>query len=253
MNSALEQQIHRAADIWKQASHAVAMTGAGISVPSGIPDFRSPGGLWSSFDPWKVASLQALAVNPKGVWEFLLAANAMFGKAAPNPAHTALADLEADGRLQAIITQNIDSLHQAAGSGTVIEFHGHCRSYHCRSCGLEHDPAVADTLTAETIPWLCECGGVVRPDVVFFGEGIPPRAMEESREQTRAADLAVIVGTSGEVAPANSLPYAVKHAGGRVIEINLGPTSFGGLADVRLDAPAEEVLPLMADEILDRP
>ncbi len=235
----------RAARLLARAKKAVAFTGAGISVPSGIPDFRSPGGLWSRFDPMDVASVQALAQNPRGVWEFLLDAVKMMRAAAPNPAHETLAALEADGRLAGVVTQNIDGLHQRAGSRQVVEFHGSLRSWYCRRCGDEQDHSRFHELTPAQLPVTCRCGGLVRPTVVFFGEGIPMEAMVGSGALVDGADLVLIVGTSGEVAPANAIPLRVKRAGGAVVEINLGPTAYEQVSDVRLDAPAEIALPLL--------
>jgi len=242
----LESLIEQAAEALLRARHAVAFTGAGVSVPSGIPDFRSPGGLWSRYDPQEVASIGALKGNPRRVWEFLVEAMDFFGRARPNPAHLALAALERAGRLKAVITQNIDGLHQAAGSREVIEFHGGCENFYCMRCKTPHAAAAARAVTAADLPWRCACGGVVRPDVVFFGEGIPAQAMESARRHAFAADLVLIVGTSGEVQPANQIPVQIKHGGGVVVEINLGPTLYRDVTDIRFDAPAEEVLPRLA-------
>ncbi|MGE4297859.1 MAG: NAD-dependent protein deacylase [Desulfovibrionaceae bacterium] len=240
----------QAAALWRSSRHVIALTGAGVSVPSGIPDFRSPGGLWTRFDPMEVATIDALRRSPRRVWEFLLDAAKLFGAARPNPAHEALAALEAAGRLDAIITQNIDSLHQAAGSERVIEFHGSGARYYCQSCREPHDPDLARALTSADLPWRCGCGGVIRPDFVFFGEAIPRAALSESFDLAQRADLCVIVGTSGEVAPANTIPYEVKRHGGKVMEINLGRTEYGPLADVRFDAPCEQVLPALKTLVL---
>ncbi|MFO7596137.1 MAG: NAD-dependent deacylase [Desulfocurvibacter africanus] len=251
MDKTILEAIDAAAEIWSRAVFPVALTGAGISVASGIPDFRSPGGLWSRFDPMEVATDKALRRNPLGVWQFLLEAVQVFVRAVPNPAHEALADLERAGCLQAIITQNIDSLHQRAGSRRVVEFHGHCRSFYCNSCRAAGDVGRVAKLTRADIPWTCDhCGGVIRPEVVFFGEAIPEQAMQEAEGLVARADLAIIVGTSGEVAPFSVFPYRIKAMGGRVIEINLGPTAYGRLPDVRIDAPAERVLPELARRIL---
>jgi NAD-dependent deacetylase len=242
-----DRDILRAADLWRQAERVLALTGAGVSVASGIPDFRSPEGLWARYDPAEVATLQALRAHPRRVWEFLVDAALVFGDARPNPAHTALAELEAAGLVEAVVTQNIDGLHQAAGSKNVVEFHGSARRYYCMGCKADHDPDEVRTLTREELPWTCgRCGGVVRPDFVFFGEMIPEQAMRRSARLAETCDLAVILGTSGEVAPANTLPGRIKSRGGRVVEVNLGTSMFGGVSDVRIDAPVEEVLPTLA-------
>ena len=250
---AMDPRLQQAADLWRASRHVVALSGAGVSVPSGIPDFRSPGGLWSRFDPAEVASADALQRNPLAVWEFLLDALRLFSAAAPNPAHLAMARLEEAGLLEAIITQNIDGLHEQAGSRQVIEFHGNCRRFYCDGCRREYPAGRAAVLEKSELPWLCgHCGRVIRPDFVFFGEAIPPAAMLATRALIARADLVVIVGTSGDVAPANVIPREAKHRGGRVLEINLGPTSYGNLADVRLDMPAQHCLPRLAD-MLEQP
>ncbi|MFP4071459.1 MAG: SIR2 family NAD-dependent protein deacylase [Desulfovibrionales bacterium] len=232
------------------ANRTVALTGAGISVASGIPDFRSPGGLWAKYDPEQVCSTWALMHNPKGVWEFLLDALEVMQKARPNSGHQALARLEQGGKIQAVITQNIDNLHQEGGSREVVEFHGNCKRLFCTRCRQEFAPESASALTQETIPWLCDCGGLVRPDVVFFGEPIPHSALIQSQELIQLADCIVIIGTSGDVAPANSFPYMVKSRGGTVLEINLGHTGYDRIVDVRIDGRAEDVLPVLADLVL---
>ena len=247
----MDQGIERAARLWAKSRLAIAVTGAGISVPSGVPDFRSPGGLWSRYDPDEVASVGALRANPGRVWEFLLDAARTMGAASPNPAHLALAALERAERLSAVITQNIDGLHQAAGSRKVVEFHGSLNRYYCMGCGADHDPARARALSAAELPWRCAgCGGVVRPTVVFFGEGIPEDAREEAFALAEEADLVLVAGTSGEVAPANRIPLMVKRRGGAVVEINLGPSAYDEVSDVRLTARVEEALPLLAQAIV---
>jgi len=244
----------QAAEIWRNSRFPVALTGAGISVASGIPDFRSPDGLWVKYDPSRVATITALYKNPREVWEFIHEAVLVFTEARPNPAHLALARLEEHGLLKAVITQNIDNLHQQAGSKNVIEYHGNCRRFYCMGCRMEYPPGEAGKLARENLPWTCaECGGTIRPDFVFFGEQIPPYAHSESMRLAKQADLALIVGTSGEVAPANTLPYYIKRAGGHVIEINLGPTAYGGISDIKIDVPAEEALSVLADMLIQSP
>jgi len=250
MNNDLADLCISAAKALKESSFAIAMTGAGISVPSGIPDFRSPGGLWSRFDPQSVCTVWALRNNPAGVWEFLFEALNMFSAARPNPAHTALARLEEMAILKSVITQNIDNLHQAAGSKDVIEFHGGCGIFFCNDCKKEFEQSTALDLTENDIPWFCEdCRGVIRPSVVFFGEQIPEPAMVRSQKLAEKADLVLIVGTSGEVAPANILPQWVKRRGGKIIEINLGSTAYDEYSDLKLDMPAEIALPRIVDEL----
>ncbi|THB69018.1 MAG: NAD-dependent protein deacylase [Desulfovibrio sp.] len=247
MSHPWQHAAQKAAEIWRRAHMAIAMTGAGISVPSGIPDFRSPGGLWTKYDPNDVATFGALRTRPKRVWEFLLAADKLMGTAKANPGHKALARIEQAGLLTAVLTQNIDGLHQAGGSQRVVEFHGSARRFYCMSCKLDHDPEAIASLTQDDIPWTCECGGVIRPDFVFFGEHIPAAALSESLDLAARADVAVVVGTSGTVAPFNTLPHRVKANGGSVIEVNLHASEYGSLADVVVQGPAEDILPYVAD------
>lgn len=246
-------KLKEAASILQKAKAAVAFTGAGISVASGIPDFRSPGGLWTKYDPFEVASAHALEHNPRKVWEFLLDTVDLLERSQPNPAHFALADLEKGGQLAGVITQNIDNLHQRAGSSLVIEYHGNFQRFYCQSCFINLPEQEVLTQCSQSIPvWCPSCGGLVRPDVVFFGEAIPTRAQQESIQLLKAADVLIITGTSGEVAPANVLPRQVKLSGGKIIEVNLGNTYYADITDVRFDAPAEQVLPRLADMVCDQ-
>ena len=228
---ALEKALEQAAGMLRRAGSVVALTGAGVSVASGIPDFRSPGGLWERHDPMTVATAEALVRRPDRVWAFLREVLGMVDAARPNPAHFALAQLEAAGRLSGIITQNIDGLHQAAGSRNVVEYHGGLGHFACMGCGRDHDPVLARGLAPEALPWHCEaCGGVVRPDIVFFGEAIPLDALRKSGQLALAADVIVVVGTSGEVAPANCLPREDKAAEGRVF-VSTYPTMMNLIND----------------------
>lgn len=199
----------------------VALTGAGISVESGIPDFRSPGGLWERFDPMEYAHIRAFRNNPAKVWTMLKEMDAVITQARPNPAHLALAALEARGLLLGIITQNVDNLHQAAGSQRVVEYHGNAHRFICDTCKGQHP---RETLDFSHTPLFCLCGGLIRPDVVFFGEAIPAAAQAEAEELARDCDLLLVIGTSGEVAPASYLPYTAKEHGAIIVENNLEPT-----------------------------
>ena len=246
-----QSQYREAARLWQESRYPIAFTGAGISVASGIPDFRSPGGLWSKYDPMKVATAEALLNNPKGVWEFLLDTVDLFDQCGPNPAHVALARLETEDKLQGIITQNVDNLHQRAGSCCVVEYHGNFQRFFCQKCRKSEPLDQVGQVSSDRIPPYCEtCGGLIRPDVVFFGEAIPTEALQHSRDLLRKADLILIIGTSGEVAPANTIPHQIKRNGGSVIEINLGSTLYNNITDVRFDAPVEEVLPRFAEQVL---
>ncbi|GAB6162297.1 NAD-dependent protein deacetylase [Desulfothermus naphthae] len=246
----MEDKYYMASEIWKKAKFPVAFTGAGISVPSGIPDFRSPGGLWTKYDPMKVATAEAIYNNPKEVWEFLLETLDLLEKSQPNPAHIALAELENNDKLKGIITQNIDNLHQRAGSKNVVEYHGNFERFYCAKCGKKYNKDEVKKIIATQIPPNCKCNGLIRPDVVFFGEPIPHRAIIDSDNLIKNCDLIVICGTSGEVSPANTIPRIVKRNGGSVIEINLGHTHYYDITDIRFNESIDIVLPKLKELIL---
>ncbi len=229
------------ATILRQHRRLVALTGAGISVESGIPDFRSPGGLWERFDPMEYAHIQAFRNNPAKVWTLLKEMDAVITAARPNPAHYALAELEARGLLIGIITQNVDNLHQAAGSKRVVEYHGNAHRFICDTCRGEHP---RESLDFSQTPLYCLCGGLIRPAVVFFGEAIPPAAQQEAEELAQECDLLLVIGTSGEVAPASYIPYTAKRWGALIVENNLEPTRLTRTqADYFLPGPAGQQWP----------
>jgi len=229
------------ADLIKKSRKAVAITGAGISVESGIPDFRSPGGLWERFDPMEYATISAFERNPAKVWVMLKEMDRILVRARPNPAHCALAELEKQGLLRGIITQNVDNLHQAAGSVNVIEYHGNAHRFVCTKCKGEWPRAALDF---DQTPLYCYCGRLIKPDVVFFGEPIPEQAMFRANALALSCDLLLIIGTSMEVAPANVLPQIAKNAGAIIVESNLEHTRLTRvLADYFLPGPAGEVWP----------
>lgn len=225
------------------AKTVIALTGAGISVESGIPDFRSPGGIWEKFDPMEYAHIESFRSDPERVWQMLVELQGMVLDAQPNRAHKALAEMEKLGKLQAIITQNIDNLHQDAGSKKVIEFHGNTKRLVCLSCG-DVVPADKAKDNSEIPPRCAVCGAILKPDVIFFGEAIPPDALEESMSLAATAKAILVVGTSATVAPASSIPMMAKRTGAAVIEINLTPTLLtDNVTDVFLQGKASEVLP----------
>ncbi|WP_421902552.1 SIR2 family NAD-dependent protein deacylase [Maridesulfovibrio sp.] len=240
--------IEQAAQLITKARCAIALTGAGMSVASGIPDFRSPGGLWSKHDPEKVASIRALQVDPVTVWKFLLEADSMLKSAEPNAGHKGLAQLEKDGYLQGVITQNIDGLHQRAGSVNVIEFHGNCSDFYCMECFA---PFPAERIHAGIeLPVRCpQCSGVVRPDLVFFGEQIPTEVYKAAFEFADQSDLVIVAGTSGGVVPASLIPPRIQEAGGLIIEINKAPSAYSSFSDVFIQGAAEEVLPAIVQSL----
>ncbi len=237
------------AEIIRQSRRVVALTGAGISVESGIPDFRSEGGLWERFDPREYAHIQAFRRNPAKVWELIRELDATLSRARPNPAHYALAELEGRGHLLGVITQNVDNLHQAAGSQRVVEYHGNAFRFVCLEC---YRPFAREGLDFNRAPLFCPCGGLIKPDVVFFGEQIPPGAQEEAEELAQACDLLLVIGTSGEVAPASYLPYIARDWGAVIAENNLSPTRLTRtLTDHFLPGPAGVVLPLVVKILAD--
>jgi len=215
--------IEEAARAILKSKRSVALTGAGISVESGIPDFRSPGGLWSKYDPMEYGHIGSFRANPKKVWQMLLEIDQLLEKARPNKAHEVLAILEQKGLLDAVITQNIDNLHQRAGSQNVIEYHGHNRTLRCETCGRIYPKSDIDF---SRIPPLCECGGLLRPEFVFFGEAIPTRERHSAETAAMDCDVMLVIGTSGSVAPANYLPHIAKHHGATIIEINPSETEL---------------------------
>lgn len=204
------------------ARRAVALTGAGISIESGIPPFRGPGGLWEKMDPMEVAHIEAFHRDPAKVWKLLIAGmQAVLSEARPNAGHAGLARLEALGYLRAVITQNVDGLHQAAGSRDVIEFHGTFAWQRCQDCDSRCETAQVDL---SRIPPRCDCGGIYRPDCVFFGEMIPAQHLVRAQQLMARCDVLLVVGTSATVQPAAMMPVLAKEAGARVIEVNPEPT-----------------------------
>ena len=230
----------RAARALKHAGHLIAFTGAGISVESGIPPFRGEGGIWTRYDP-ETLELRRFLRDPAGAWPAIREIFYEYtSKAEPNDAHRILARWETEGRLAFLVTQNIDGLHEAAGSRTLAEFHGSCRYLVCLECG-ERVPA--DPPRLKDIPPRCRCGGIYKPDFVFFGEGIPPKAYAASFAAAESADICLIIGSTGEVFPAAEIPRIVKRRGGLVVEIDPEPTGFtDSVTDIFIRAGASEAM-----------
>jgi len=236
--------VERLAELLSGARSAVALTGAGISVPSGIPDFRSPGtGLWEKVDPMEVAHISVFERDPARFWRYYRPRLQTFGEVRPNAAHAALAELERRGLLSGVITQNIDRLPRAAGSREVVEVHGSIDSSSCRECGTSFDLDRVEALFDDAGVAICsECGGRVKPDVVLFGELLPAAAMARAQELAEHAELMLCVGSSLAVHPVAGLPELTVAAGGRLAIVTKGPTPYDEVAAVRLDGEVDEEL-----------
>jgi NAD-dependent deacetylase len=239
------------ADLIRAEQPCVVLTGAGVSTESGIPDFRSPGGLWAQFDPLEYGSIEAFRADPEKVWRFYAPRFSMLTDAEPNAAHRALAELERRGLVRAVVTQNIDLLHERAGSRDVVEVHGSIRTSTCPRCGRRYLLAeVLELLAAgDTAPRCREDGAVLKPDVVFFGEPLPEAAMARATALAREARLLLVVGSALEVFPVAGLPLETRDAGGKVAIVNLGPTDYDSRADLRIAAPAGEALAAVVDRL----
>jgi NAD-dependent protein deacetylase/lipoamidase len=238
VSQTLHDGVRTLAALVREAGSVVALTGAGISVPSGIPDFRSPGtGLWENVDPMEVAHIDAWRADPQRFWQFYGSRfQALEGKE-PNPAHRALVELERRGRLDAVITQNIDMLHRKAGTRELVEVHGTIEHSSCLRCDARYPLAeVRSRLAGDAggVP-RCDCGHALKPDVVLFGEWLPADALDRAYELAGAADLLLCVGSALEVHPISQLPGVTRANGGRVAVITQSAMPWDGRAAVKLD------------------
>ncbi|HSL91420.1 MAG TPA: NAD-dependent deacylase [Candidatus Limnocylindrales bacterium] len=235
-----ENLYRKAAEFLASRGSAVALTGAGISVESGIPAFRGAQGMWERFDPAEYATIGAFLRDPAKVWEMLAEMIEVLTRAEPNPAHRGLAELERMGILRSVITQNVDGLHQAAGSSRVIEYHGNPRELVCVECWKRH-PSLRKI--AEGIPPRCDCGAILKPDIVFFGEPIPWAAQEQAEEEARTCGVLLVIGTSAQVSPACDIPRIAKERGARIVEINPEETSLTRtVTDLHIPGNASSVI-----------
>jgi NAD-dependent deacetylase len=237
----MQEMIAKAAKLLACARQVVALTGAGISVESGIPPFRGKGGIWEKIDPMQYAHIDAFLAHPEEVWRVLIKdMKQVLDRARPNPAHRGLARLEQLGVLKTIITQNVDGLHQMAGNSDVIEFHGSFAWQRCLRC--ERMVATAE-LDMARIPPRCACGGIYRPDAVFFGEPIPVQALMRAEQLSATCDVMLVIGTSATVQPAAFMPVIAKEKGAKVIEINPEKTPLTrSISDFALMGKAGEVV-----------
>jgi len=225
----------------------VVLTGAGVSTESGIPDFRSPTGIWAQYDPMEVASIWAFQRDPKAVWEFYGRRLALLADARPNPAHLALAELERRGLVAAVVTQNIDTLHAQAGSREIVEVHGSIRAASCSLCGVR--VPMANAVARLPLPMCEACGGTLKPDVVMFGEAMPPRETDRAFELAREAALLLVIGSSLEVYPVAALPEETLGVGGALAIVNRGATPYDGNATLTIDGSAGEVLAAVLEAV----
>jgi NAD-dependent deacetylase len=249
----IRASILRSADLILNAQHTVVLTGAGISTPSGIPDFRSrDSGLWERYDPMAVASLTSFRYHPDDFFEWVTPLLRQIVEAKPNAAHIALAELERQGYLNAIITQNIDALHHRAGSRSVFEIHGHLREASCISCFKRYDTQehIKRFLKDGIIPRCESCGGILKPNIVLFGEQLPADTVQAACESLNRADLILVAGSSLEVTPAATFPITPLNRGARLIIVNHDPTYLDERADVIINEDVADILPKIAEEVL---
>ena len=227
-----------------EAQRIVAFTGAGISAESGIPTYRGAGGMWSKYDPEKFASIDYFRKDPTYYWRFFKECrHDLIAKAEPTLSHYALAELENRGKLNTIVTQNIDGLHYLAGSERVLELHGNTNRFYCLGCSKQFNLNQAWEMVQTQMPVICDdCGGIIRADVVMFGEMLPERTITEAEQETNSCDLMIVIGSSLVVYPAASLPYQAKSAGAKLAIINLDPTPLDSLADLVIRHPAANLM-----------
>ena len=244
---------HLAADLIKKSHNTVTLTGAGISTPSGIPDFRSPGsGLWTQVEPMEVATLSAFRHNPEQFYQWIQPLAAKVLSAQPNPAHVALARLQAAGYITAIITQNIDGLHTRAGAENVLEVHGSLNSLSCTNCyrQVQSSTVMDDYISACKIPHCPSCGSVLKPNIILYEEQLPVATWNKAEAACRSCELILVAGTSLEVMPSAKLPVMAMDHGAQLIIINNAPTFIDVRANIVIHADVAEILPHIMNEVL---
>lgn len=245
-------QLERAKELLTSSKKAVALTGAGISTASGIPDFRSSeSGLWQNADPFQVASIYAFRQRPQDFYEWMQPIARLVVDAEPNVAHSSLVDLEVHGPLAGIITQNIDMLHSKAGSKNIYEIHGHWREGTCLSCYTIYpsEEYLFPFIEIGKIPYCERCGGVLKPNIILIGEQLPIAVFNEAKRLIRQCDLMLVVGSSLQISPGGDLPMMALESGARVVTINLEPTYMDSLADAVIHADVVDALPILASHL----
>jgi len=249
----LLEAVEFAAVLLREARHAIVLTGAGLSTPSGIPDFRSEGsGLWAHDQPLEVASMLTFRTHPELFFDWFRPLAAQIFNAEPNPAHLALAKLEARGHLQAVLTQNIDMLHHKAGSKRVFELHGTLRTLSCTQCYRKfcYENYLFPFIENGTIPHCPVCSAILKPDVILFGEQLPQRTLYDAQREARDCDLIIVIGSSLEVLPVAGLPMQAIDRGAHLIIINNSPTYLNVRADIVLPEDVARIIPAIAERVL---
>jgi NAD-dependent deacetylase len=254
LDAGLDAEIARAGAWVAQARHAVALTGAGLSVESGIPPFRGPGGIWTKYGEPPMDGYQRFLRDPAAAWrerlspkeDWMRALGEAVRAAKPNPGHLAFAELERRGMLAALITQNIDDLHRQAGHENLLEIHGNHRLLRCIDCNERFDPSAIE-VNADALPPRCpHCSGIVKGDIVQFGEPIPPDVLRRCFEESDHADCMLVVGTSATVYPAAQFPYSIRQRGGHLIELNPYESELTPACQLSIRANAGDALPVLA-------
>ena len=240
----MDQALKTAREALAKAGSIAVLTGAGVSADSGVPTFRGPGGLWEDHRPEELATPQAFAADPELVWRWYAWRRSLIADCQPNPAHLALARLEAGISGYTLITQNVDGLHHLAGSRNVLELHGSIWRLRCVACGAEETNRGLDL---PPLPRCGQCGGLLRPGVVWFGESLDEAILQKALQAAQGCQVMLVIGTSAVVQPAASLSSVAKGAGAFVIEVNLDPTPNSGLVDVSLMGKAAEIMPALVE------
>jgi NAD-dependent deacetylase len=242
-----QNSLQQAAEAVRGSDYTMVFTGAGISVESGVPPFRGEHGIWNQYDP-RTLELNFFLTDPATSWSVIRELfYHFFGSARSNPAHIAIARLEQQGQIQCVVTQNIDNLHQQAGSQEVYEFHGNSQKLVCLSCRQYYTP---NDIDFDALPPRCACGGLIKPDFIFFGESIPMEAYQNSVNAARQAEVVLIIGSTGEVMPAAQMPYIAKQNGAFIIEVNPEQSNFSrSITDLHLQGRAGETMTMLYKEI----